>query len=112
VWGLVSCCVTQQGVLSMPLPSPRRTRTAFLPSVLSLSPAGLSIPLRSHCCCEHAMFMFICFISFNIFHVYVVHCACGTAQVPAGLCAAHCPGQGPDLGLRIVCCCGLAHKAL
>lgn len=55
VQGLISCCAVQQGILSMPLPSLLHTSIAFLPSVLSLSPAALFIPHHSHFWCEHAM---------------------------------------------------------
>lgn len=69
--------------LSYPLFSPSRLQRYSFPIA---APSGANMPCHSS------------------------YCLCGTAQVPAGLCAARCPGQGPDTRLRSVCCCGLAHK--
>uniref|UniRef100_A0A8C4XJN7 RRM domain-containing protein n=1 Tax=Falco tinnunculus TaxID=100819 RepID=A0A8C4XJN7_FALTI len=94
VQGLVSYCAMQRGILNVPLPSPLHTSIAFLPSVLSLLPAAIFIPHHRHFWCEHPC-----------------DCACGTAQVPAGLCPACCAGQGPDTALTAVYRGGLAHEA-
>lgn len=75
----------------------------------SFTPVSLSYPLFSPSRLQCYSFPIAATSGANM-PCHSLYCLCGTAQVPAGLCAARCPGQGPDTRLRSVCCCGLAHK--